>query len=62
MIVKTVFADNEGNELECYLNEKNILQIYVGSPSDEQSWRGVLLDKDGVEKFIKALNELQEEM
>lgn len=62
MIVKTVFADNEGNELECYLNEENILQIYVGSPSDEQSWRGVLLDKDGMEKFIKALNELREEM
>ena len=34
----------------------------VGSPSDEQSWSGVLLDKDGVEKFIKALNELREEM
>ena len=57
MIVKTVLVDSEGQELECYLNGENNVQIYVGTSSDEQSWSGIVLDK-----FIKALNELREEM
>ena len=31
MIVKTVFADNEGNELECYLNGEVIEQHIQGA-------------------------------
>lgn len=62
MLVKTVLVDNEEHALECYLDEKGNVQIYVGIPSDEQSWSGIVLDKEGLEKFIKTLNELQEEM
>lgn len=62
MIVKTVLADSQGQELECYLNGENNVQIYVGTSSDEQSWSGIVLDKEGLDKFIKALNELREEM
>lgn len=65
MATRTVFIDDNGNELECYLN--NALQVYIGvGPKDNDSdpyYSGfITLNKADVGKLIEILQDAKQIM
>lgn len=63
MAIKTVFTDEDNNEMECYLNDKNKVYISVGQPSEDIVYNGyITLDKEDVGLLIKKLTDLKSEM
>ena len=63
MAIKTVFTDEDNNEMECYLNDKNKVYISVGQPSEDIVYNGyITLDKEDVGLLIKKLTDLENEM
>ena len=63
MATRTVFADEDSNEMDCYLNDKGKLYISVGQQGDESIYNGwITLDKEDTQKLIKTLNDIVQEM
>ncbi len=63
MASRTVFSDENNNEMECYLNDKGKVYINVGRPSEDVAYNGyITLNRDDVRKLIKTLTELEKEM
>jgi glycosyltransferase involved in cell wall biosynthesis len=63
MATRTVFSDNDNNELDCYLNDKGKVFISVGQPSEDIAYNGfITLSKKDVNQLIKILSELKKEM
>ena len=63
MATRTVFTDENSNEMECYLNDKGSLLIKVGEPGESFENNGyITLDKEDVNKLIKILTEIESEM
>jgi hypothetical protein len=63
MAVKTVFSDNNSNEMDCYLNDKGQVYISVGQTGEDLMYNGfITLDKEDVKQLIKKLTELEAEM
>jgi len=63
MAQKTVFLDQNNNEMECYLNSEGKLYISVGQPSEDIVYNGyITLEKLDVKQLIKILSELEKEM
>ena len=57
MATRTVFDDENGNELECYLNRALQVYISVGDRDDWQSGGSITLDSDDVGKLIEVLQD-----
>jgi hypothetical protein len=57
MPTRSVFEDDNGNELECYLNDA--LQVFISvAPKDDQTGYGggfITLERDDVGKLIEIL-------
>lgn len=63
MATKTVFTDTDNNEMDCYLNEKGLLFISIAQMGEESMYNGyITLDKEDVQKLIKVLTEIENEM
>jgi hypothetical protein len=63
MAIRTVFTDEDNNEMDCYLNDKGKVYIRVGEPGEDITYSGyITLDKDDVTQLIKKLTELEAEM
>jgi hypothetical protein len=63
MATKTVFIDPDNNEMDCFINDKGKLYISVGQTGDDAMYSGyITLDKEDVQKLIKILTEMENEM
>lgn len=63
MAVRTVFNDNDNNEMECFLNDKGKVFISVGQTGEDIEYNGyITLDKEDVGLLIKMLTEIEQEM
>lgn len=63
MATRTVFSDENNNEMDCYLNDKGKVFISVGQPGEDITYSGfIALNKEDVNKLIKKLTELEKEM
>lgn len=64
MATRTVFEDEDGNELECYLNNALLVYISVGPKDDETGYSGgfITLERDDVGKLIEVLQGAKEIM
>lgn len=63
MAIRTVFSDEDNNEMECFLNEKGKVFIQVGQLGEDIAYNGyITLDKEDVSQLITMLTELKNEM
>lgn len=63
MAVKTVFEDEDNNEMNCFLNDKGKVYIGVGQRGEDMVYSGfITLDKEDVGQLIKILTDCQNEM
>ncbi|MDR6969273.1 hypothetical protein J2X31_003303 [Flavobacterium arsenatis] len=63
MALRTVFNDENDNEMDCYLNDKGQVFIQVGEYGSDISEKNfITLDKNDANELIKMLNEIVKEM
>jgi len=62
MAKRTIFSDDNNNELETYVNSDGKLLINVGQLKDQYYSGHITLEKEDVEELIKILEELKEEL
>lgn len=63
MAKRTVFSDEDNNDLECYINQEGKVYIGAGQSGAEQLYNGyITLDKEDVGELIKILSALESEM
>lgn len=63
MAIRTVFNDENNNEMDCYLNNNGQVYIQVGEIGSEVHYRGhITLDKSDVNELIKMLTDIEKEM
>lgn len=63
MATRTVFSDDNNNEMDCYLNDQGKVYINVGQTGDDNMYNGfITLEKGDVTQLIKILSELEKEM
>lgn len=63
MARKTVFEDENDNEMNCFLNDKGKVYIGVGQRSEDMIYSGyITLDKEDVRQLIKILSDCEKEM
>ncbi|MFN8356334.1 MAG: hypothetical protein U0Y10_17895 [Spirosomataceae bacterium] len=63
MATRTVFSDDNNNEMDCYLNDQGKVFISVGQSGDDIVYSGfITLEKSDVTQLIKILTELEKEM
>jgi len=63
MATRTVFSDNDNNEMDCYLNKDSKLFIRIGQTGDDSPYGGyITLEKEDVTQLIKILSELHQDM
>lgn len=59
---KTVFIDQEENEMEWYIGSTGLLHMEVNSEIDTPGHAFMTLDKLDVQKLIKMLTEIEKDM
>ena len=59
MATRTVFEDENGNELQCYLNDALLVYISVDQKDDHTGYGGgfITLERDDVGKLIDILQD-----
>ncbi|WP_395045984.1 hypothetical protein [Flavobacterium sp.] len=63
MASRTVFEDENNNEMDCYLNDKGKVFIQVGESGADIHEKGfITLDKSDVNELIKMLSEIEKDM
>ena len=63
MAIRTVFSDDNNNEMDCYLNTDGKLYLSVGQSGEDQIYSGfITLDKSDVKEFIGILSQLEKLM
>lgn len=63
MAQRTVFNDEDNNEMECYLNDKGRVYISVGQKGEDIAYSGfITLDKEDVQSLIQILQNVEKEM
>lgn len=63
MAIKTVFVDDDNNELNCYVNDNGKVFIGIGQPGDDHHYCGyITLDKEDVAQLITRLSDCHKEM
>ena len=63
MAKRTVFNDEDNNELECYLNDKGKVYMGIGQTGEDIAYSGfITLDKEDVKELIDILKDLEKEM
>jgi hypothetical protein len=60
MASRKVFFDQDGNEMDCYANDKGDLYIGIHRVDDEIGSGFITLKKEDVKELIKELQELVE--
>jgi len=65
MATRLTLIDNDGNAMECFLNQNNSFQINVATDSEEfLSTASISLNKDHIQKLLmmltKSLNEIND--
>lgn len=61
MATRTVFSDQNGNEMDIYINKEGYLYIRIGD-EDEHISSYITLDKVDVKQLIKVLTNFENEM
>lgn len=60
---RTVFSDENNNEMDCYLNVNGQVFVQVGQSGADVGESGfITLNKDDVNELIKILSELEKDM
>ena len=63
MAKRTVFTDENNNEMDCYLNDKGEIFIEVGESGADIREKGyIVLNKSDVHEFIQLLTEIEKDM
>lgn len=63
MPVKNVFCDDDNNELECFVNDKNMLYLSASDPFGDFHNHGyIVLNLDGAILFQRHLNKVIKEL
>ncbi len=64
MSTRTIFTDEDNNQLECYVEEGRALFINVGAvdPPEIGNQKFIALGRNDVDKLIEVLTELKKEM
>lgn len=63
MATRTVFSDNNDNEMDCYLNDKGQVFVGIRQVNEDIAHNGfITLEKEDVTELIKMLTELEKEM
>lgn len=63
MAIKTVFSDDNNNEMDCYLNDQGKVYISIEQTGEDNMYSGfITLEKNDVTQLIKILSELEKEM
>jgi hypothetical protein len=63
MATRTVFSDEDNNEMDCYINDKGKVYISVGQSGDDVMHFGwITLDKEDTQSLIKILSDIVKEM
>ncbi|MEE1945054.1 hypothetical protein VRU48_08045 [Pedobacter sp. KR3-3] len=64
MAIRTIFEDDNNNEMNCYLNDKGQVYINISAKDFDAPYDGnfITLDKSDVQELIKMLTELESSM
>jgi hypothetical protein len=64
MATRTFFEDENGNELQCYLNDALLVYISVDQKEDHTGYGGgfITLERDDVGKLIQILQDAKQVM
>ena len=63
MPTKTLYSDEDNNEMICYLNDKRNLFISVSRSGENIAYNSlIILNRDDVKQLITTLTELEKEM
>lgn len=63
MATRMIFSDEHNNEMDCYLNDKGLVFIQIGtSDSDIHEKNFIVLDKSDVNELIRVLSEIEKDM
>jgi hypothetical protein len=63
MATRLVFSDEDGREMDCYLNNKGKVFIEIAEPDDDVTQkRYITLDKIDVKELIGVLTEMENHM
>ena len=63
MATRTIFEDQDNNEMECLLNDEGKVFISVGKREEDIAYRGfITLDKQDIRQLIEILTECENEM
>jgi len=62
MGMKTVFVDENNNEMECHLNDNDMLYIDVRQSDEPMTGGYIVLEKSDVQQLIKMLTEFEKQM
>lgn len=63
MPIRTVFSDENNNEMDCFLNDKGQVFIEVGESGAHLSEKSfITLNKEDVNELIKRLSEIEKDM
>lgn len=59
---RTVYYDENDNELEFYINANNKVYISVGQKDEQYQTGYITLDKDDLKELIEELNSLAKDL
>lgn len=61
MATRTVFEDNNGNEMDCYINDQGLIYISVGPRNEDHAynWGYITLNRNDVQELMKVLKEAE---
>jgi hypothetical protein len=64
MSTRTIFEDENGNELQCYLNDALLVYISVDQKDDHTGYGGgfITLERDDIGKLIQILQDAKQVM
>lgn len=63
MAKRTIFEDEDDNQMDCYLNDKGKVFISISQKEDDAPYGNyITLDKDDVQELIIMLTKIESEM
>nr|WP_276904080.1 hypothetical protein [Pedobacter kyonggii] len=63
MATRTVFEDDDNNQMDCYLNDKGKVYINIETKDNDAPYGNfITLDKDDVGQLIAILTEIEKDM
>lgn len=59
---RSIYYDENDNELECYINTNNKVYISIGQKDEESQFGYITLDKDDLRELIEELSSLEKNL